>query len=291
MKPQLDEIAEIIDRHATAPISDCALPRVTLIRANALQDAQREMLVPVVCLVVRGAKIVQLGSRLLTFVPGTFVVSAVDFPITGQVVEVPYRAAAVHLSSAIMADLALAAKPVETASPSTGFSTGTASPEIVDAMARLVRLLDNAQDRAVLADAAERELLYRVLQTPLGHIVRQIALEGHIVSRIEPAISWIREHPAAHLSVETLARQSNLSASSLYRHFKAATGSTPLQFQKQLRLQDARRLLLTGETNATGAARKAGYLNPAQFHREYVRLFGTTPGRDAKPHPRSAVGD
>lgn len=287
MNPQLDEIAAIIDRHATAPISDCTLPRVTLVRANTLRDAEGEMLVPVVCLVVRGTKIVQLGSQLLTFVPGTFVVSAVDFPITGQVVEVPYRAAAVHLSSTIMAELVLAATPVETASPSPGFSTATASSDIVDAMVRLVRLLDNAEDRAVLSDAAERELLYRVLQTPSGHIVRQIALEGHIVSRVEPAISWIRENPAAHLSIEALARMSNLSAATLYRHFKAATGSTPLQFQKQLRLQEARRLLLIGETNATGAARRAGYLNPAQFNREYVRLFGTTPGRDAMAHTSS----
>lgn len=280
MHRELADLASIIGRHAMAPISECALPRVTLIRADAPQEALGEMLAPVVCLVVRGTKRVQLGSRHLTYGPGTCVVSALDFPITGHIVEVPYRAAALHLDVAILSEL-LQVVETSDSGPSAGFSVGEATPDITDALLRLLRLLDRPQDRSALADAAEREVLFRVLRTSMGPIIRQFALERHIPSRVEPAIRRMRDEVARPVSIGELAELSHLSPSSLHRHFKAATGSTPLQFQKQIRLQEARRLLLIGQANAAGAAARVGYASPTQFNREYARLFGTTPGRDA----------
>jgi AraC-like DNA-binding protein len=214
------------------------------------------------------------------------VVSALNFAFTGHVCEVPYRAVAVALSPGLLAGvLQVACLPAVQEAPE--FMVGTASPQVLDAMCRLVRLLDHPDDRAVLAGAAERELLYRVLQTDAGQALRQMALDGHLVSRVEPTIRWIRERVMDPIDVEELAEMSHVSTSSLYRHFKAATGSTPLQFQKRLRLQEARKLLLVGETNAAGAAARVGYQNPAQFNREYARLFGTTPGREAAKSSRS----
>lgn len=281
----LDELVSAVERHAVAPISACALPRVTLVRADAPQDAVGEMLVPVVCLVLRGTKRVQLGGRELTYAPGTFVVSALDLPITGQVVEVPYRAVALHLEASVLADLPEAGAQ---AAPSSGLGVGLATLDVVDAMRRLLRLLDRPQDRPALGAAAEREVLFRVLSTDWGPVVRQFAFERHVTSRVEPAIRWMREHLGEPVSVDELASMSHLSPSSLHRHFRAATGRTPMQFHKQLRLQEARRLLVIGETNASGAAARVGYASPTQFSREYVRLFGSTPGRDARPEARRA---
>lgn len=248
-------------------------------RADDPQEPEGELFVPVMCLVVRGAKTVQLAGQSHTFRAGTFVVSAVDFAVTGHVCDVPYRAVAVALRPGLLADLLqVATLPAVRQGPT--FVVGTASPLVLDAMGRLVRLLDHPEDGAVLAEAAERELLYRVLQTDAGHALRQVALDGHLASPVDPAVRWVREHLLDPLDVDALAAMSHLSASSLYRHFRAATGSTPLQFQKRLRLQEARKLLLVGETNAAGAAARVGYQSPTQFHREYTRLFGTSPGRD-----------
>lgn len=257
-------------------------------RADDPQEPKGELLLPVICLVVRGAKTVQFGAQSHTFQAGTFVVSAVDFAITGHVCEVPYRAVAVALRPGLLADLLqVATLPAVRQGPT--FVVGTASPQVLDAMGRLVRLLDHPGDGAVLAEAAERELLYRVLQTDAGHALRQVARDGHLVSRVDPAVRWLRDHLMDPLDVAALAELSHLSASSLYRHFRAATGSTPLQFQKRLRLQEARKLLLVGETNAAGAAARVGYQSPAQFHREYTRLFGTSPGRDRADRLRAGA--
>jgi len=245
------------------------------------QPLTAELFVPVVCLVTRGTKDVQLGQRKLRFVPGTFIVSAINFPITGHVVEAPYRAAAIHLTPGPLAGLLLEAPSAAPTADPAELQVAEATEALLEAMTRLLRLLDDEQDRAVLGEAAEREVLYRALQTPSGAIIRHFVREGHLVSRIDPAIEWIREHVAEVLSVDDLAERCHLSTSTLYRHFRSATGRTPLQFQKQIRLQEARKLLLIGETTAAGVATHVGYASASQFSREYARLFGSPPGQYA----------
>lgn len=170
-------------------------------------DVQGELFVPVVCLVVQGVKDVRLGARSVRFSAGTFVVSALDHPITGHIVDAPYRAVAVHLTASTVADLMLADHgPVEVGDV-VGFGTGRASAELVDAMVRLLRLLEDERDRAVLGGAAEREVVSRAIQSPNGAIIRRFARAGHLVSRVQPAIVWIREHLAERLSVEELTSQ------------------------------------------------------------------------------------
>lgn len=275
----LQDMAGVVDRHSIEPITYSALPGVVLVRADRGQEPRSELFVPAVCLVVQGAKTVQAGGRSHVFTPGTFVVNVLELAITGHVREVPYRAVALVLRPRVLAEL-LEVAPPSSRREARDFMTGRATPEVLDAMHRLVGLLDNPDDQAVLGSAAERELLYRVLQTDAGHALRRVALEGHLTSAVEPAIRWIREHLLEPLDIDELAEMTHLSRSSLFRRFRAATGSTPLQFQKRLRLQEARKLLLVGETSAAGAAARVGYQNPAHFSREYSRHFGRTPGRE-----------
>jgi len=220
-----------------------------------------------------------MDGRSLTFTPGTFVASALELPITGRITQTPYRAVALHLNADVVADLLLAVdRPLEDGASC--FAVGEATTDVLDAYYRFLRLLDDPQDRAVLAAGVEREVLYRVLCTPMGAVVRHFALAAPAVSPVQALVRAIREDPAAQISARDLAAQAGMSVASLYRHFRAATGTTPLQMQKHLRLQEARKLLLLGESTIAGAARAVGYRSPAHFSREYGLLFGSTPGAE-----------
>lgn len=274
------QIAAMIERHAVIGIGPCGLPRVTLVRVDDVAEATGELFFPVVCLVVAGVKDVQLGQRTYRFTPGTLVVSAVQTPIVGRIVQAPYRAVAVQLTSDLMTDLLM-----ETGEHSqdavAGFNVIDASEHVLSAMSGLLSLLnDSDMDRSMLGPGAERQLLYRVLQSPAASVIRQFALDEHTVGRVRPAVTWIRENVSAQLSIDHLAQACHLSQSSLFRHFREATGSTPLQFQKQLRLHQARRRLMTADETAAEIARDLGYANPAQFSREYTRVFGAPPKKD-----------
>lgn len=275
------EITGLIERHAVMAIGPCNLPRVTLIRVDDVAQPTGELFFPVVCLVVAGTKEVHLGNLTYNFQPGTLVVSALQTPIVGRVIDVPYRAVAVQLTSDLMTDLLVDTQEhVRDVAP--GFSVVDASQHVLSAMTGLLSLLDDsAEDRLVLGPGAERQLLYRVLQTPAaGGIVRRFVFDEHSVVRVRPAMTWIRENFTAQLSIDHLAQICHLSQSSFFRHFREATASTPLQFQKELRLHQARRQLLGGNETAAEISRDIGYANPAQFSREYSRLFGQSPKRD-----------
>lgn len=278
----LDEISAFIDRVSAEGVTEHRSPRVALVRFNDVPGPKSEFLQPVVCLVTRGSKIVTLGGRELSFTSGTFMVSAVALPIVGRIVEVPYRAIALRVDPGLVADMADVGGPH--AAPSPGFSIGTATADIVDAFVRLAALLVSAQDAQMLSAGRERELVYRVLASPLGPVMRQLALSGHTTMAVSPAIRHIRQDPAAPFSVAALAETCNVSEATLFRQFRRATGMTPVQYQKQLRLQLGRRLLLAEGVTASKAAKSVGYVNPAQFARDYRRLFGCTPGSDSPTH-------
>jgi AraC-like DNA-binding protein len=161
-----------------------------------------------------------------------------------------------------------------------GIAVGLLSVEIQNTALRLARLLDTPADIPVLAPIIERELLYRLLTGHLGSRLRQAAASGSHSHRIVRAIDWLKTNLDQPLSIERLASLSNMSRSSLHHHFKALTAMTPLQYQKQLRLQEARRLMLVSDTDAASAAHHVGYESPSQFNREYRRMFGIPPGRD-----------
>ena len=159
--------------------------------------------------------------------------------------------------------------------------TGDASAELLDAVVRLLRLLDQPADAPVLAPMIEREIIWRLLTGPQGDTVRQIGLADSDLSHVSRAIGWIRDNYAEPMRIDDLARLSGMSASAFHRHFRAVTAMSPLQFQKRIRLQEARSLLVAHPGDVAGIGHLVGYDSPSQFNREYRRLFGTPPGQDA----------
>jgi transcriptional regulator GlxA family with amidase domain len=164
---------------------------------------------------------------------------------------------------------------------SPGFSVAPVTPELLGAWVRMLRLIERPNEVAALASAYEREILFPVLQGPLGWMLRDIATPDTALSRIGIAIQWTRENFAKPLRVETLAEMTALSVSAFHRHFKAVTALSPLQYQKHVRLLHARSLLIAGEGSATFIAFEVGYESPNQFSREYARQFGLPPSKDA----------
>ena len=159
--------------------------------------------------------------------------------------------------------------------------TGEAGPDLLDSVARMLRLLDRPSDAPVLAPLIEREILWRLLTGPQGATIRQIGLADSDLSHVSRAIGWIRDNYAEPMKIDDFARLSGMSASAFHRHFRAVTALSPLQFQKRIRLQEARSLLVARPGDVAGIGHRVGYDSPSQFNREYRRLFGAPPGQDA----------
>ena len=170
-----------------------------------------------------------------------------------------------------------------------GIAVNDASPALLDAIGRLLALLDAPDDAAALSTGVEREVLWRLITGPQGATVRQIGLADSRLAHLARAIRWIRSHYNETLRVEELASLATMSVSSFHRHFRAVTSMTPIQFQKQIRLHEARALLLAEPGDVTGVGFAVGYDSPSQFSREYRRMFGAPPSRDARALRGAAV--
>ena len=160
------------------------------------------------------------------------------------------------------------------------FAVETVTPELHDAWRRMLQFLDAPDEIAALAPLVEREILFRILRGPQGTVLRQAAGADSRLAQIRHAITHLRENFARPVRIEELVKIAGMSAATFYRHFRAATAMSPLQYQKALRLQEARRRLIA-DNDAAGAAYAVGYESTSQFSREYTRMFGTSPGRDA----------
>jgi AraC-like DNA-binding protein len=277
----LTEIRALLERHAREGTWAAPVPGLTLFLASAPTEPMPIVYQPLLCLIVAGAKHTALGDRIFRYDAGKFLTVSVDLPVCGQVVEGPYAALSIALDPAKIASLILEAPVPATPAASTGLQVNEAGPELLDAILRLLRLLDRPADIPVLAPMLEREVLWRLLQGPSGPMVRQIGLAESRLSQVNRAIQWLQANFAAPMQVEDLARLARMSPASFHRHFKAVTAMSPLQYQKQLRLQAARTLLLSQPGDVAGAGFRVGYDSASQFSREYARLFGAPPGRDA----------
>jgi transcriptional regulator GlxA family with amidase domain len=160
-------------------------------------------------------------------------------------------------------------------------ATGEAGPDLLDALARILRLLDQPADAHVLAPLIEREVLWRLLTRPYGAMIRQIGLADSGLSHVSRAIRWLRDNYSEPMRIEDLARVAGMSPAAFHRHFRAVTAMSPLQFQKRIRLQEARSLLVARPDDVAGVGHLVGYDSPSQFNREYRRLFGAPPGHDS----------
>jgi AraC-like DNA-binding protein len=290
----MDELASLrqsIDRHAGDGLTRTALPGVCLLRSAATTAPLGDIVEPTLGVVVQGVKETALNGRTYTYGPGKFLVVSVDLPLVGRIsqasVDEPLLAFVLGLRPERIASLLLETTPPP-ALPSgvvdsgpVGIAVSDASPLLLDAIGRLLALLDAPDDAAALASGVEREILWRLITGPQGATVRQIGLADSRLAHLTRAIHWIRGHYDETLRVEDLAALSTMSVSSFHRHFRAVTSMTPVQFQKQLRLHEARARLLAEPGDVTGVGFAVGYDSPSQFSREYRRMFGVPPSRDA----------
>ncbi|ESX81108.1 MULTISPECIES: AraC family transcriptional regulator [unclassified Mesorhizobium] len=283
MNEALQELIEIAGRHARGRRTRTAVPRVSIGCSEVATAPLPGVWGSGILFVLQGAKTVLIGSRALRYKPASYFIYTVETPTISQIVEA--SAARPYLAIGLTLDLqAVAALLVEHA-PALGgdsfFSTTPVDDDLLDALRRMMRLLDRPAEIPVLATMLEREMLFRLLQGPQGGKLRELArADGHL-SRIGRAIAWIRSHPHQPVRVGDLAEIAHMSSAAFYRHFKAATAMSPIQYQKQIRLLEARHLLIAQPGNVARVAFAVGYESASQFSREYARQFGSPPARDA----------
>ena len=285
MADALSELKSLVARHARpgAPATVLAGVRATISRVPT--EAIHCVNGPTLGLVVQGAKRTIVGDRVFEYGEGDFVVTSVDLPIASRIVRAsadrPYLACGLDLDPAAIASLLLETPGVDdlVATPC-GMGVHAAPVELQEAMVRLLRLLAAPRDAPVLRPLIEREILWRLLCGPQGGRVRQIGLADSRLAQVKHAIRHIRQHYAEALSIGQLAGVAAMSESSFHRHFRAVTAMTPIQFQKQIRLQEARARLLADADDVAAVGYAVGYDSASQFSREYSRLFGAPPGRD-----------
>jgi AraC-like DNA-binding protein len=238
------------------------------------------------CIVAQGAKVLMLGNEVLEYDPARMLVFAVDLPVSGQLTRAsqrdPFLAFRLDLVPARVAVVAARVFPHGSPKPSNnrGLYVGEATDGIIEAVTRLLGLMSRPEDAALLGPLVIDEILIRLLRTSIGGRVAQIGEPKSGVHRVAHAVSWIRAHFAQPVTVEEMAASAHMSASSFHQRFKAVTTMSPLQYQKALRLHEARRLMLFQKTDANEACHRVGYLSPSQFSREYARFFGSAPTRD-----------
>lgn len=284
MQEHLNRMRAIVERHADGPQRTTLLPRVALHVGRTTTKPVPSVYEPSLCMVLQGAKQVLIGDRILRYDPASYFIATIEIPASGCVIEAtrarPYVAMSMKLDRAVLSDLIL---DMATASEgqTSGFAVSAVTLDLLEALSRFLSLLDAPEDVPVLAPMHEREVLYRLLQGPQGGALRQIARADSRLSHVRRAIAWIRSHFGETLRVEYLAELAGMSPASFHRHFKAATAMSPLQYQKMLRLQEARRLIITS-ADAARAGHMVGYESASQFSREYARMFGAPPGRDGE---------
>ena len=282
MQDQLSPLRDLVARHARGERTDSAVTGLTLLRATDPSPTVSGVLEPHLCFVLQGAKQVTINGETYRYDPASYFVASVALPASGCVSEAsadaPYLAVGMAVDRAAIGAL-LDELPDQLPASPRGFAVNTVTAPLLGALHRLLELLDMPQDIPALAQARHRELLYRLLQNDDGQL-REIAREDSRLSRIHRAIGWLRAHYDETIRIEELANLAGMSRASFHRHFKAATSMSPLQFQKTLRLQEARRLLRDA-SSAQMSAHRVGYESASQFSRDYARLFGLPPARDA----------
>ncbi|HCG8573408.1 AraC family transcriptional regulator [Vibrio parahaemolyticus] len=243
---------------------------------------------PSICLIAQGRKRVLLGEESFIYDANHFLISSVDLPIIANIIEAseeqPYLGLIMELDLTEISQLIVDSELAFTQSKEAqkGIAVGELSESLLDAFVRLAELLDEGQNIKILAPIIKREIFYRLLMIEQGTRLHQIVTAGSHSHQIAKAIDWLKNNFVKPLSVGDLASYTGMSKSSFYTHFRSMTSMTPLQFQKKLRLSEARRLMLTENLDAMAATFKVGYESPSQFSREYSRLFGAPPSKDIK---------
>ena len=280
----LAEIRDLVLRHAER---GRLLPGLGMGVSHAPTEPIPAVSGPVFALVVQGAKRTVLAGTTFEYGAGQYIVISVDLPITAHVVQAgraePYLMVGLTLAPTEIAGLLLEGPGTgRTPAAGRGIAVSTATDDLLDPVVRLLRLLDRPQDAPVLAAAYRLEILWRLITGEQGALVRQIGLADSRLTQIARATHWIRDNYADLFRIEDVARVAGMSVTSFHRHFRSITAMTPLQYQKQIRLQEARTRLIADPHDVTAVAFAVGYESASQFSREYRRMFGLPPGRDAQ---------
>jgi AraC-like DNA-binding protein len=252
-----------------------------LLRQSSPSSFEASLYEPVLCLILQGRKQVSIGEQTLSFGPGECLLVSHDLPVCSRITKAPYLALVLEVDVATVRKLydevAESALDSERARAA---ETHRADPGLLDALRRYLALADSPADAKVLGPLISKEIHYRLLVAPFGGMLRSLIRHDSNASAIARAIGHIRDDIRSPIAIPDLARRVGMSASSFHKHFKTITSTTPLQYQKELRLLEARRLLKTGGASVTTAAYDVGYESPNQFSREYARKFGVPPSRD-----------
>lgn len=274
------------------------VPGLFLAVAEAPTGPFHSVYKPSFCMVLQGAKISHMGDRSYRYDAGKCLMTSLEVPVRAEIVDAsaahPYIACVVNIDPADVTDLLLEQKRAGGSPPGPvpgAMGVQALSGVLIDPLERLMALAERPGDIAVLAPMIRREIVWHLLNGPLGPVLRQIGLSDSRTARIGNAIAWLRDNFTDTISVPHLAALTGMSPATFHRHFKAATAMTPVQFQKRLRLQEARRMMLSEGTDVAQVGFAIGYESPSQFSREYRRMFGAPPGRDSADMRRAvAVG-
>jgi AraC-like DNA-binding protein len=283
------ELVELLERRTGSDgRHETAIGELKLYRFSHPTEPANGLLEPAVYVVVQGRKQVTVGDNTYIYDRSQYLAVSVDLPAVGNVFEAtpeePYLCMTLTVDPRQLAALIVETGKQTPRDDHDGraiYVSALGAP-LLDGFLRLVRLLDTPQDVSVLAPLILQEIHYRLLQSEQFGRLAQIAIGDSRLRRVSGAVAWIKEHFAQPLQIDALAKQANMSPSALHHHFKAVAGMSPVQYQKRLRLEEARRRLLSDATSAEAVAYEVGYASASQFNREYVRLFGQPPRRDAE---------
>lgn len=283
----LETFRDAIARHAPDDGTHATpLPGTKLIRCASPTLPMPVIYEPTVCFVAQGRKRAVLGETVYHYDPRTFLVASVGLPIMGTVIEAsesqPYLSLQLDLDPAALNELALRfPQSIKSDEAVSGLTLNEMTPGLTDAVTRLVALLDEPQDIPALGPIAMQEIFYRLLSGPSGGVIQAMTQADSRHAQIARAILWIRANFSEGFRIDDLAEMTGMSRSTFHEHFKAVTAMTPLEFRTQLRLQEARRLMVSDGLDAANAGFRVGYESPSQFSRDYSRRFGLPPATDA----------
>lgn len=286
---QCKELAALLTRHTDGKgdgFHKTAIKQLEFQRESSVSTVLQGVCEPILAILVQGKKEALLGEETYRYSAAQYLVVSVDLPLSAFIVEAtpeqPYLGFKLNLAPRQLCDIITQTQPIESKKENSvrGLFISNVDASLIDCALRLTRLLDTPQDIPMLAPMIIREIYYRLLMGEQGEAVRQIATSGSNMQRIAGVIKRLKADFIKPMRVEDLAEQASMSASSFHHHFKAVTSMSPVQYQKQLRLLEARRLMLAENFNASKAAYQVGYESPSQFSREYSRMFGAPPLQD-----------
>lgn len=284
-----DALARQIDRHTTGTNRlDTDIPGLSLHRWDHPTDPTSYMLAPSICLIGQGRKQVVVGGDTFVYDASHFLITSIDLPVVSRIIEAspeaPYLGLTMEINFRELSSLLLENPSHEKrpAADSLGIAVSGIHAPLLDVFNRLLDLLNHPEDLKALAPLYQREITYRLLKGEQGARLRHIAASGQNGYRVVRTIEWLKKHYSESMKVDEMASRAGLSVSAFHHHFRAMTAMTPLQYQKRMRLSEARRLMLTEHIDASRAAFQVGYESPSQFSREYSRMFGAPPMQDIR---------